>query len=347
MTNLYIAPIGSKGDWVERFQETVASPVTLPENRPAELEDIDETRLWGTTMGEQKERYFDAMEAGDPVLFYADGTFFASGRVGTTLRDREFGEAIWDSDDSGFIYTIENYQEHSISTDEVAEVLDYGDGWFPQGFTWASEAAINALLTEYSSVEEAFQTLRSTEDDGEPPWVQGQEDTDEGSDDEVRVHTKIQWHLIQLGNKHGYDVHVAINDQSEEYNGEELGSECIDKLVLPGISQSVTRIIEYIDVVWLDGDAIVAMFEVESTTSIYSGILRMTDFVTRVPNIAVDMYIVAASEKEDAVRQQMGRPTFETVLSPVEHSSLQYLSFAEVEETHELVKEAGQLHEVF
>jgi hypothetical protein len=347
MSRLYIAPIGSDGDWVDRFEETVATPVTLPGDRPEPLADVEETRLWGTTMGERKERYFEAMEPGDPILFYADGTFFASGRVGTTLRDQEFGEEIWDSDDSGFIYTVEDYQEHSISTGEVAELLDYGDGWFPRGFMRVSETAVNALLTEYSSIEEAFQALRSTDDDGSPPWAQPKERTDEAAIEEVRVHTEIQWQLIQLGLIHGYDVHVAINDQSEEYDGEELGEDCIDELVLPGISHSVTRIIEYIDVVWLEGDAIVAMFEVESTTSIYSGILRMTDFVTRVPNIAVDMYIVAASEKEDAVRQQMERPTFETVLSPVEHSSLQYLSFADVEETYETVTEAGPLQEVF
>jgi len=29
MSRLYIAPIGSNGDWVERFEETVATPVTL------------------------------------------------------------------------------------------------------------------------------------------------------------------------------------------------------------------------------------------------------------------------------------------------------------------------------
>jgi hypothetical protein len=346
MSRLYIAPIGSDGDWVDRFEQTVATPVTLPEDRPGPLEDVDSTRLWGTTMGERKEQYFESMEAGDPILFYADGTFFASGRIGTTLRDREFGETIWGSDDSGFIYTVEDYQEHSITTDEIIELLDYGDGWFPRGFMKVSESAVNAILTEYSSVEEAFQTLRSGEDDGTPPWAQTTTDEDEG-DDEVRIHTEIQWHLIQLGLIHGYDVHVAINDQSQEYNGEELGDECIDELVLPGISQSVTRIIEFIDVVWLEGDAIVAMFEVESTTSIYSGILRMTDFATRVPNIAVDMYIVAAAEKEDAVRQQMGRPTFEAVLSPVEYSSLQYLSFDEIKQTYETVTEAGPLQEVF
>jgi hypothetical protein len=39
----------------------------------------------------------------------------------------------------------------------------------------------------------------------------------------------------------------------------------------------VAKIIRHVDVIWLEGDAIVAMFEVESTMSIYSGILRMTD----------------------------------------------------------------------
>jgi len=89
-------------------------------------------------------------------------------------------------------------------------------------------------------------------------------------------------------------------------------------------------LIKYVDVIWLDGDAIVAMFEVESTTSIYSGILRMTDFVTRVPNFAVDMYIVAPEADADRVRKEMTRPTFEAVLSPVKHSSLQFLSFEAV-----------------
>lgn len=341
MSTLYIAPVGT--EWISRFRESVSSPISLPEDRPTELEDVKEARLWGTTIGEQKQQYFEAMESGDPVLFYADGTFFASGRVGTTIQNRDFGARIWGSDDSGFIYTVEDYQEHSIDPDEVGELLDYGDGWFPRGFMRVSESATNALLTEYSSVEEAFQSLRADEEESTPPWIAQTTSTD----DEARIHTKMQWYLIQLGDLHGYDVHVAINDQSREYDDETLGANCIDDLVLPGISESVTRIIEYVDVVWLEGDAIVAMFEVESTTSIYSGILRMTDFATRVPNIAVDMYIVAEASKEDQVRQQMRRPTFETVLDPVEHSTLQYLSFDEVADTYETVRDAGPLREVF
>jgi hypothetical protein len=44
--------------------------------------------------------------------------------------------------------------------------------------------------------------------------------------------------------------------------------------------------IELIDVLWLDGNAIVAALEIESTTSIYSGLLRMSDLVARQPNIS-------------------------------------------------------------
>jgi hypothetical protein len=123
---------------------------------------------------------------------------------------------------------------------------------------------------------------------------------------------------VQLGQQHGYDVHVAINDKNRTYQGERLGEGCLEELVLPGFSDAVTNIIRYVDVIWLEGDATVAMFEVESTTSIYSGILRMTDFVTRVPNFAVDMYIVAAESDSDAVRKGMTRPTFETVMGLLE-----------------------------
>ena len=73
----------------------------------------------------------------------------------------------------------------------------------------------------------------------------------------------------------------------------------------------------------------------------------MTDFVTRVPNFAVDMYIVAAESDSDTVRKGITRPTFETVLEPVSHSSLQFLSFEDVREQYKTVESAGPLQEMF
>jgi len=91
----------------------------------------------------------------------------------------------------------------------------------------------------------------------------------------------------------------------------------------------------------------VKLFEVEHTTSIYSGILRMTDFVVKVPNITVDMHIVAPQADEDKVRREINRPTFQEVLAPAEHSTLSYLSFGDVEQTYELVDDVGPLQEIF
>ncbi len=348
MSRLYLTPVGS--DWMEEFERTVASPISLPDiELPPGLEDEQEVRIWGTTEGPQKRDYFSKMEAGDPILFYSEGEFFASGRVGTTVEDASLGDAIWGSDNSSLIYTVSDYKPISISPDEIGDLLGYADGWNPQGFVHVSENAINSLLTEYSSIEEAFQDLRSGESTtgpSDPDPEPDDKDTENGADD-GRIHTEIQWFLVQLGHQHGYDVHVALNDKNRTYDGEPLGESCLDELILPGFSDAVTKIIQYVDVIWLNGDAIVAMFEVESTTSIYSGILRMTDFVTRVPNFAVDMYIVAPESDEDRVRKEMTRPTFEAVLTPVEHSSLQFLIFESVRDTYETVERAGPLQEVF
>jgi hypothetical protein len=52
------------------------------------------------------------------------------------------------------------------------------------------------------------------------------------------------------------------------------------RAILPKQFDPVTnRTIELIDVLWLDGNSIEAAFEIEGTTSIYSGILRMSDLL--------------------------------------------------------------------
>ncbi len=219
-------------------------------------------------------------------------------------------------------------------------LLGYEEAWVPYRFLRVSPDAVNSLLQQYNSIEEAFQDFQSGDGPDGP-------ETKESKGKDSREHTEIQWRLIQLGLAHGYDVYVARNDKNREYNGSRLGEECVEHLNLPGFSPAATRIIEYVDVIWLDGDFIAKMFEVESTTSIYSGILRMTDFMVKVPNIAVDMHIVAAVDDEDKVREEINRPTFQQVLGPAEHCTLRYLSFDEVRETHETVNQAGPLQEAF
>lgn len=77
------------------------------------------------------------------------------------------------------------------------------------------------------------------------------------------------------------------------------------------------RIIEHIDVIWLKKGGIVAAFEIESTTSIYSGLLRMSDLVAMQPNLHIPLYLVAPDERRDKVMTEVNRPTFHRLDPPM------------------------------
>jgi hypothetical protein len=72
-----------------------------------------------------------------------------------------------------------------------------------------------------------------------------------------------------------------------------------------------------IDVLWLRGSAIVAAFEIESTTSIYSGLLRMSDLISMQPNLAMPLYIVAPDDRREKVKEEINRPTFSKLPTPL------------------------------
>jgi hypothetical protein len=92
-----------------------------------------------------------------------------------------------------------------------------------------------------------------------------------------------------------------------------------------------SRTVELIDVLWLQGNAIVAAFEIESTTSIYSGLLRMSDLITMQPNLKVPLYIVAPDERRDKVMTEVNRATFSR-LSPPLSEICRYISFSSLRE---------------
>jgi hypothetical protein len=75
-------------------------------------------------------------------------------------------------------------------------------------------------------------------------------------------------------------------------------------------NEATNRTIELIDVLWLKGNSIVAAFEVECTTAIYSGLLRMSDLLALQPNLEINLFLVAPDERQDKVEQEILRPTF-------------------------------------
>jgi hypothetical protein len=98
------------------------------------------------------------------------------------------------------------------------------------------------------------------------------------------------------------------------------------------------RTIEQIDVIWLRGRSIVRAFEVEHTTSVYSGILRMADLLALQPNMDIRLHIVAPSAKREKVFQEIRRPVFSLLEKGPLAESCTYLSYDSLREL------AGQRH---
>ncbi len=148
----------------------------------------------------------------------------------------------------------------------------------------------------------------------------------------TREHSEIQWHLLKLGSDMGFDVWVAKNDRAKSFEGKRFSTIARLKSKLPlQFDEATNKTIELIDVLWLQGNAIVAAFEVESTTSIYSGLLRMSDLVAMQPNLNIPLYLVAPDERREKVITEVNRPTFSR-LSPPLSEICRFISFATFKE---------------
>lgn len=147
---------------------------------------------------------------------------------------------------------------------------------------------------------------------------------------EKSTHEEIQWLILNIGSELGLDVWVAKNDRNKCFNGNYYKD--IKKLrnELPRqFDEATNKTIELIDVLWLQGDAIIAAFEVEHTSSIYSGLLRMSDLISMQPNIKINLYIVAPDYRRDKVFSELNRPTFAHLKPPLPNIC-KFISYSEL-----------------
>ncbi len=169
-----------------------------------------------------------------------------------------------------------------------------------------------------------------------------------------RTHTEIQGWLRDLGRALGYEVWVAANDKARTYAGGRLDTGCLARLP-PGMDGIPgAEAIRLIDVLWLEpvgpsggpgatrsgASHVVAAFEVEHTTSIYSGIVRLLDLALGAgsADVARGLYLVAPDDREDDVRKQLARPAF----SRVSDLRVRYLPYGELERHRESIARFGQ-----
>lgn len=158
---------------------------------------------------------------------------------------------------------------------------------------------------------------------------------------EARESIKIQTLLANIGAEMGMKIWIPRNDRNAvllEWKREERP--LLESLPL-NYDETTLRTIEQIDVLWLKGRAIIRAFEVEHTTSVYSGILRMADLLALQPNMDINLHIVAPSERRDKVFQELRRPVFSLLEKGPLSESCTFLSYDSV---RELAKERHLAH---
>jgi hypothetical protein len=125
------------------------------------------------------------------------------------------------------------------------------------------------------------------------------------------THSQVQTLLGAIGFAKGNDVWFPQNDRLT-----------LDWVIaeqfplythLPARYDRVAPILSEIDVVWLKRGAgeLVALFEVEHTTSIYSGLLRFNDVHLTAPDIRPRYSVVSHDVRRAQFARQINRPTFQ------------------------------------
>ena len=205
-------------------------------------------------------------------------------------------------------------------------LFDIGSGRYPPPPREADDAAQAAWETDLEKVRDesatAVKQMRRSEE-------------------EERSHTEIQGWLRDLGRSLGFDVWIASNDTNRPLGSGRLGDGCL--AVLPTALASVAGgdAIRLIDVIWLRRDTaqVVAAFEVEHTTSIYSGIVRLLDLAMSAPEQAVKgLFLVAPDDRENEVREQLLRPAFRHIT----HLQMRFLPYGELSRNREAIARFGE-----
>lgn len=154
------------------------------------------------------------------------------------------------------------------------------------------------------------------------------------------THTQVQGWLRDLGRALGYSVWIATNDRGRAYAQSVLGEGCLRCLPAALDTHRADETIRLIDVLWLDPatEQVAAAFEVEHSTSIYSGIVRMLDLALGVPeHFGARYFLVAPETREADVRAQFARPAF----SRVAELDLRFLPYHALEQHREAMARFG------
>jgi hypothetical protein len=158
------------------------------------------------------------------------------------------------------------------------------------------------------------------------------EEAGEADAGEIRQSLQMQAILAEIGAKMGFRIWLPRSDRTRvltKWKPED--DELLEELPL-SFDRTLLKTIEEIDVLWIRRRSIIRAFEVEHTTSIYSGLLRMADLLAMQPNLDIKLHIVAPETRRDKVLSEIKRPVFSLMEGKPLRKLCTYLSYDSVAE---------------
>jgi hypothetical protein len=321
---VFLVVAGGNPSAERHFEDTIKRTRTLEEVRGflpsqeiANLEQIyhgSSFIIWGAVPGPMNESRWEKMAAGDVVLIYNSGRIRFAGEIAAKVRNKDLARYFWKENETGatweLMYFIVNEERTDVPIEKLNPLFDYQPNYRPQGFSMINEAAVSNFAQNYGDILGVLKTLERGE--GLIHLSTRKEKVVAGIDEQIeRVtteHDEMQWRLIRLGQLAKCNVWVPRNDQPKHYRGHQFRD-----FVLREFHETldVPRSIQNIDVVWKFGPySIRSAFEIEHSTSVYSGILRLSDLRAEAPNSNYPLFIVASENRKRKVFDELGRPTF-------------------------------------
>jgi len=349
---IFFVMAGGGGDIDRHYFDTIKNKRNINEasrflksNETEELKNClneQSYSVWGSIPGSGNIRTWQSMEPGDYVMIYRKGRIILVAEIAMKTHNPDLAKYFWgiNQDDKTweYIYFLFNEVEVNVDQKELNKYLKYVPNYSPQGFMAVKQDKADKLLFSYGDLISFLQKIEKGEKIEEVD-IKEKKKLKDFIEEKIKqvptIHDEMQWRLISLGNKANFDVWIPRNDQNRIYKGQRF-----KELVIPEFHETidVPIYIKNIDAVWKLGYSVKSAFEIEHTTQIYSGILRLSDLRAMAPNSNYPLFIVAEREKKTRVFEQLRRPTFSNDYLHL-NSVVKFLSYDDIRDLDQKSKD--------
>ncbi|MFQ6046903.1 MAG: hypothetical protein ACE5PT_11195 [Gemmatimonadales bacterium] len=350
---LYIPPGNSEA--MVHYQDTIVDRVPIERIGPHVSADLrsrligvfgkNRIAVWGSKSGSRNRSNFERMSPGDDILIVEGDSIKLIGKIAAKTENPALSRELWktlsgDPVPWQLIYFIANPRPLDLPFTEFCQLFEYAPTYRLRGFTTVAAERLEAFYARYDDLYSILERMSRGEAFAQKgtvpePAVSEQEGLvelhpeqvdDVLQEDLVSDHVKMQWKLACLGLKAGERVWVPVGDQAKlrkHYQFDAFDPEFVTGIDLPH------SYVENIDVVWKREFRIAAAYEIENSTSIYSGLLRFADLNILAPNTLYPMFVVAPAARKNRLREQLTRPTFKRLGLD---KTVWFLSYEKIEE---------------